>query len=134
MEEISTEQKLQLVQQIRSQYNKNRYDMSNREQILYGRTSGMAAALSYGNSYQEKTFRSENSVSTDSEPIDVTTSESLKFRCAIAAMLFIFAVVFDLFGVKPCGLEMEQIFASIAADYQENVKEYMETVTNNVAQ
>ena len=32
----NVEQKLQLVQQVRSRYQENRYDLSNRERILYG--------------------------------------------------------------------------------------------------
>ena len=39
MSGVTAEQKLQLVQQIRQQYRRNRYDMSSREQILYGSTS-----------------------------------------------------------------------------------------------
>uniref|UniRef100_UPI0040576159 hypothetical protein n=1 Tax=Acetatifactor sp. TaxID=1872090 RepID=UPI0040576159 len=132
MEEITTEQKLQLVQQIRDQYNKNRYDMSNREQILYGRTSGMPAPISYGNVHHEQAFSAENYVSIDTTETNTTASESLKFRCAVAAMLFVFAVVFDLLGVMPLGLKMEQLFTYIAADYQDYVTEYVETLTNNM--
>ena len=36
MSEITTEQRLQLVQQIRERYRNNKYDMKCREQILYG--------------------------------------------------------------------------------------------------
>ena len=39
MSNVSTEQRLRLVQQVRSRYNENRYDMYNRERILYGRAS-----------------------------------------------------------------------------------------------
>ena len=39
MKNVSSEQKLQLIQQIRSRYNEDRYDMRDRERILYGRES-----------------------------------------------------------------------------------------------
>lgn len=113
MEEISTEQKLQLVQQIRSQYNRNRYDMNHREQILYGRTSFLKERLS----------------TSETEADVVLTSVSLKFRCALAALLFIFAVVSDFFGIEPLGLEMQQIFTYIAADYRESMSAYVETLS-----
>ena len=38
MSDFSVEQKLELVQQVRSQYYRNQSDLMNREQILYGRT------------------------------------------------------------------------------------------------
>ena len=39
MSNVTTEQKLQLVQQVRSRYHEDQYDMSNRERLLYGRSS-----------------------------------------------------------------------------------------------
>lgn len=115
MEEISTEQKLQLVQQIRSQYNRNRYDMNHREQILYGRTSLL-----------------KESSTSEAEADVALTSVSLKFRCALAALLFIFTVVSDFFGIKPLGLEMQQIFKYIAADYRESMIDYVETLSSSL--
>lgn len=129
MEEISTEQKLQLVQQIRSQYNRNRYDMNHREQILYGRTSS-TAGLSQMNSYNKMSFQKEKLSTTEAEADVTLTSVSLKFRCALAALLFIFAVISDFFGIKPLGLEMQQIFTYIAADYREYVSDYVETLSS----
>lgn len=115
MTDISTEQKLQLVQQIRSQYNKNQYDMSNRERILYGRTSGNTSNIA---SYPEKqyNFATEYSVNDIEKK---ASSESFKMRCILAAMLVVFALLFDVLEIKPLGIEMEQIFQIIA---ENNIK------------
>lgn len=40
--------------------------------------------------------------------------ESFKYRSAIAVMLLVFAIIFDVLGLKPFGIEMEQIFETIA--------------------
>ena len=39
MNDITVDKKLQLINQVRSQYNKDQYDLQHREQLLYGRTS-----------------------------------------------------------------------------------------------
>lgn len=116
MNEITTEQKIQLVQQIRNQNSQNRYDMSARERILYGSTPPVA---------------SSNITDTDNNKL--IASESLKCRGAIAAMLLIFAIVFEIMGVKLFGMEMEQIFTYISADYVDDVQEYVETMVNKAS-
>ncbi len=99
MSNINTEQKLQIVQQIRSQYNQNKYDMSNRERILYHKTT-----------------------TNEYAPISSSGNESLKSRFALSVIIFIFVILFDFFKINPAGIEMQQIFDVIATDYQENIK------------
>ncbi len=102
MEEISTEQKLQLVQQIRNQHQSNQYDMYHRERVLYDKMPGAVA---------------ESDANTGG-------MEYRRFRGAIAALLFIFTIVFDLFGVQPFGYAMEEVFGVIAVDYREEVETF----------
>lgn len=108
MDDITVEKKMQLVQQIRSQHNRNQYDLSARERILHG----------YSVDFTSPVGSDEKS-----------TSESLKFRSALAVMLLLFSILFDYFKIAPVGIEMNQIFQMIAADYQKNVSEYVETMT-----
>ncbi len=107
MNDITMEKKLQLVQQIRSQYHQNQYDLSNREQILYGKIR--------------------------EEPKETGTSESLKLRCAVAIVGFLFVILLDSRGISLFGLNMEQVFTYIAADYRESVTEFVETITGKIA-
>lgn len=112
MDDITTEQKLQLVQQIRSQYHKNQYDMSNRERILYGH-------------HNEQASFTDNTESN-------TVSESLKFRCILAVMLFMVVILFDQFGIKPFGMNMQQVFDVFAEDYRESMNEIAQTISSEI--
>ena len=38
MSDVTMDQKLQLVQQVRARYHEDQFDLSNRERILYGRS------------------------------------------------------------------------------------------------
>lgn len=127
MEDMTTEKKLQLVQQIRTRQNRNQYDLSARERILYGYTSSNITPLSCRKSYAENTYATNFTSPVCSD--EKSTSESLKFRSALACMLLLFAILFDYFKIAPVGIEMKQIFQIIAADYQNNMTEFVETMT-----
>lgn len=118
MDDITMEKKLRMVQQIRSQYHQNRYDLSNREQILYGRTS-------------------ERSYADYSEPLSDTTVQedalphgSFRLRAALAGILFMAVIVFDRLGLNPAGVEMKNVFQVIAEDYRENVDAFVSTLSS----
>jgi hypothetical protein len=113
MDDITTEQKLHLARQIRSQYYQNQRDMSDRERILYGSCG---------------TYISQ-AVETTQPNIN---SESLKCRSAIAFMIFAFVVLFDFWGIQPAKINMEQVFELIAADYKDEFVEYVETVSSEI--
>lgn len=130
MEDNTTiEKKLQLVKQIRSQYNQNQYDLSNREQILYGRASYKAPSVSQSDSFHDIVRRGEPAAINNGMGDTAVASESLKLRSALAVMLFVFAVLFDLLGVAPAGVKMQQVFEVIAADYQENMTAFVDAMT-----
>ena len=92
MSDFSTEQKLQLVQQIRSQHNRNQYDMQNRERILY----------SYPVKYPVKEGV------TDSKEMN-----TLKIRILVTIILVILVMVLDVLNINLMGVDMEKVFQVI---------------------
>lgn len=105
MSDVTTEQKLQLVQQIRSRHNENRYDMYNREQILYGR-----AAQFYG--------------SPESSELPKAPS-SFRLRFLLAILLFAVVVAMDINEINLAGITTEKIAEVISADFEEKFDEWV---------
>lgn len=97
MAEISREQKLELVRQIKTQYHQNQYDLYNREHLLYATTSDIPQQNTKNN-----------------------TSDSLKFRSVVTILIFIIIVLFDSFGIGPEGMEIKQLFEFLQTDYMES--------------
>lgn len=89
MSNFNTEQKLQVVQQIRSQHARNKYDMQNRERILYN-------------------YPPITDASSDTK--EITT---LKIRILVTVILVILAIGLDILNVSPMGLEIEKVFQMI---------------------
>ncbi len=98
MGDITVEQKLQLIHQIRSEYNRNQNDIRNREQILYGRTG----INSYQPNYQ-----------------DVTTKPtSFKARILIAISVLVIIIILDIRQESVLGITTSKIFSEIARDME----------------
>lgn len=97
MDEISREQKLALVRQIKTQYHQNQYDLYNREHLLY-------AASDIPEQHTKN-----------------NTSGSLKLRSVVAIILFLGIVLFDAFDISFAGVEMSQLFQILQTDYLETV-------------
>lgn len=111
MRDITTEQKLRLVQQVRSRYNKNQNDMSSREMLLYGKTSVPI-------------------VEGDGETLpDGAASASFKLRLLLSLLLFAVVVFMDIKDVKIGGLTSEKIYGMIAADYEDTLEKWVETLS-----
>lgn len=112
MSDITMEKKLKLVQQIRSQYDQNQYDLSNREQLLYGRTScrdtDLPEILSEGQTHATGSFR---------------------IRMLLACLLFLFIVAADQLGISPAGISVHSVFEMIETDYQENMDDILEVLS-----
>lgn len=100
MDGISREQKLELVRQIKTQYHQNKYDLYNREHLLYATPE------------------------TSQDSTKNNTSESLKFRSVVAILLFLFVILLDSFGFKPLGIEMTQLFGILQTDYLESISDW----------
>ena len=120
MSDATMEQKLRLVQQVRSRYHENQYDLSNREQILYGKTSAGLQnedALRYGEPYYDETERPEEETFT-----------FFKFRMWIALFLVVAVIVMDRNQMEVAGITAGKIFEVISADYEEVIETWAEAL------
>lgn len=123
MRDVTTEQKLRLIQQVRSRYHENQYDLSNRERILYG-----------------KSFSREitDSLQPDGPDDGSRPLSSFKIRLLIAILLGAAVISMDRNDIKIAGITSEQIYQAISADFEENIEEMAaamsrDTVTDTTA-
>lgn len=105
MSEFTTEQKLQLVQQVRSRYRQDRCDMFSREQILYGKSE-----MPLREEYAEESF--------GNSPGERRKSSSLRLRLMFAACLLGTVVFMDVKKIEIGGITADKIFRVISADYE----------------
>ena len=106
MSGVTAEQKLQLVQQIRQQYRRNRYDMNSREQILYGSTNDNYAI--------------EEDFDQEAQPVS-----SLGPRTVLAILLFAAVVILDTNGLSIGEFTAEKLFGILSADYEYRITEWL---------
>ena len=111
------EKKLQLVQQVRSRYHENQYDLSNRERIMYGRTS----VFDRSDDYDESTL-------PDSEDGSLS---SFKLRLFIAMVLFGIVIFMDRNHVAIGGITSEKLYGMISADYEEKIEDWVEAMSDS---
>ena len=103
MSDITVDKKLQLINQVRSQYNKDQYDLQHREQLLYGRTS--------------ERRRQPETEYVPTANYEVTGRISpLRIRLLAALGLFFLLLILDMSGTSLFGLQMSQVFDYIARD------------------
>lgn len=111
MSNVTTEQRLRLVQQVRSRYNENRYDMYNREKILYGRAS-----------YPEEL----DPAVAGMEPMDPSMPVStFRLRLLLAVLLFAAVVAMDINEISISGVTAEKIVEAISMDYEDKIDEWV---------
>lgn len=107
MSNTTMEQKLALIQQVRSNHNRNQFDLTNRERILYGKTSSRSYLqngfydMPYKNLYED-------------EDIGMVF---FKLRFMIAAVLVAAIILLDLKGGSFAGITTGEMFDAIARDY-----------------
>lgn len=105
---MTTEQKLRLVQQVRSRYNENRYDMYNRERILYGRA-----------------VPPEPELAEEPGAADPPSGfSSFRFRLLLAVLLFAAVIAMDINGIELGGITSDKILEAISTDYEEKIDEW----------
>jgi len=113
MGDTTMEQKLRLVQQIRSRYNENQFDLSNREKVLYGFTSVKSPEAKW-----------DTDTETAAEaPVEISF---FKVRLFFAILLFFLFVFMDRNGLEMAGITTEKIYQAISADYEEKIDEWAE--------
>jgi len=118
MRDVTTEQRLRLIQQVRSRYHENQYDLSNRERILYGRS-----------------FSGENSDPLQQEGSDDGSRpfSSFKIRLVIAVLLGAAVISMDRNDIKIAGITSEQIYQAISADFEENIEKIAAAMSRDTA-
>lgn len=104
MSDITVEKKMQLIQQVRSQYNRNQNDLMNRERILYGRTSTI---------YNDN----EQPVISSQEKEGMVVHGTFRLRFFLSVVLVVAVVIFDKNNTSLFGITTNQIFESIAKDF-----------------
>lgn len=121
MNRTTTEQKLQLIQQIRSRYRENRHDMYNREQILYGRSSYPP---------DDSVFPEDGGEITEPE----VPFSGFRLRLFLAALLFVALVVMDVNKLQIAGITSDRIMEVISVDYESRLEQWMETFSGGAAE
>ena len=119
MGDIPVEKKLELVHQVRTQYQKNQYDLMNRENLLYGRTSRPL------DSHRELPGQ-ENQYNVSGNSESLLRDGTVKIRYAIAAVLVLIVILMDQSGKGFAGISMERIFQTIEADYGDVLAAWVE--------
>lgn len=124
MSDATMEQKLRLVQQVRSRYQEDQYDLSNRERILYGRTSiSPERAVGYGSYYDD--YYPEGALPGEG-------ASSFRLRLFLAMFLVMLVIVMDVNGIAVAGITTEKIYEVISADYEEVLETWVEAISSNV--
>lgn len=108
MSQYNSEQKLRLLQQIRSQYEQNLFDMKKREHILYGTS-----------------FNDPQEYNTAPSKDDSSVQGTFRIRFAIALMLFVIIILLDIEGAKFIGIDSTEVFAAMDADYIAQIEEIL---------
>jgi len=117
MNNISVEQRLELVKQVRSKYYENQSDMMNREQILYGKSfpknqDDIRNTRDMEDFYQLKT-------DNESKEDGIFKDGTLKLRYALAAVALLTIILFDKSEKTLGGISMNEVFTAIQKDYEE---------------
>ena len=114
MANISVEQKLTLLNQLRSRYDNNQADLMRREQILYGRTSPVRSA-------DPNNSRLEDGVSDDTIPVRGT----FRLRLLIAAILAVLLIISDRNKTDFLGVSTSQIYTILEKDYMTQMEDFI---------
>ena len=123
MEHITTEQKLELVKQIRSKYNENISDIGQRERVLYGRSSYCDKSTSAMTRGDRSRYYDETDFELSSEGVAFG-----RIRFLIAVILLLGAIVLDVSEKKILGIGMDEVFTAISQDYEEEIAVWVNEV------
>jgi len=117
MSEITIEKKLELLQQIRSKNEQNRFDMSRREQIIYGKT--MEPMINGG--YYQEVMDEDDELPT------------FPLRALLAVALFLLMIICDMSGKSFMGIQTSICFDAIATDYESSITAWVDAASKNVS-
>lgn len=116
MGNFTVDKKLELMRQIRSRYQQNRYDMFHRERLLYGKSAA----------FPEKAYP-EDPYPEDAE--DAETYHTFSLRILLALGLFLLIIICDLSGRSFFGIQASQCFSAISADYENSIDAWVDAVS-----
>ncbi|MCM1090669.1 MAG: hypothetical protein NC092_05780 [Butyrivibrio sp.] len=119
MSDISVTKKLELIKQIRSRYQQDRYDMFHRERLLYGRTTPIPVE---NDELAKEAVSEEESFST------------FPLRVLVAAVLFVMIILCDISGKSFLGIPSSRCFSAISADYESDITKWAEAASNAASQ
>lgn len=113
MSDVSMEQRLRLVRQVRSKYNADQHDLSDREMILYGRSSRPVESFPEGES--------------DVVPPDGQVS-FFRVRVLFAILLLGAVILMDSNGMEMAGITADKVFQAISADYEDVIDTWAQSM------
>lgn len=128
MGDISTEQKLQLVQMIRAENRDNRIKMRSREKLLYGTDNGRnddELPLYSKGYYKIENGRNKemHALESESKAEEGNSRFGLRLRIMLAAVLFTGFLVMDASGGKVGGISSEQLREEINKNFDTQFSE-----------
>lgn len=115
MGNISVEQKLCMLNQLRTRYDKDMTDLMRREEILYGKTSSVSNML------RTSDYSVENEPGSNSIPVRST----FRLRLLMAAILAVLLILSDRRGQAYFGVSTSQIYTLIERDYLTQIEEIL---------
>lgn len=117
MSEITIEKKLELMRQIRSKNERDRFDMSRREQIIYGKSMEPVSRTPY----LPEEFDEEEALPT------------FPLRALVAVALFLSIIICDMSGKSFMGMQTTECFETIAVDYESSISAWVDAASENVS-
>ena len=120
MRDLSTSARLELIRQIRSTYNRNMYDMTNRERLIYGRQT----VRNYDNPVRQADFDPEyNEYANNTNVKNRNAGGVSLFKVRLIAGILLFFLLFAMDSVHftIAGHTSDDIFEAISYDYVNDI-------------
>lgn len=125
MTDITVEKKLELMRQIRSRYQRDRYDLFHREQVLYGRAKPIPGEESMRKAFFVDSMDEMENYDED----DAESFQTFPLRMLLAVGLFLLIIVCDMSDKSFLGLEASQCFSAISADYESSISAWVDAAS-----
>lgn len=113
MNHFTVDRKLELMRQIRSRYQRDRYDMFHRERLLYGKTSAYAPEAEEPEGWEDA---GEN-------------FGTFPLRALLALGLFLLIIICDMSDRSFLGIQAAQCFSAISTEYESDIAAWVEAAS-----
>lgn len=124
------EKKLELMQQVRSRYDRDQNDMIHREMLLYGKTGNVRTIGADPYSDQmENHYMSQmqqTSPAQDEQPFSTFT-----LRVLLSAGLFLLLIICDISNKNFFGIPATQCFQAISKDYESSITQWVNAASDD---